>query len=118
MDTSPWVETASIIGTALGAMVLGVVGGRKVPKTAAPGDTTVVAATFSDGRALKSLTDMVSEMRTELRDGREQRHSDSRAERDCMDSLTRALRENTDARHNPGITPDMAVMLARLTDKG
>jgi hypothetical protein len=98
-------------------MVLGVVGGRKTQKPAGEGEATVLAATLSDGRALKQLSEVVGEMRTELRETREQRHSDSRAERDCMDSLTRAMRDNTEARHT-GITPDMAIMLARLQSKG
>ena len=87
---------------------------KRKAEPAPAAETTVLAASMIDGRSMKTLVDQVSELRTEIRDSKELRHADSRAERDALDSLTRAVRENTDARHNPGLTPELAVMLARL----
>ncbi len=120
-EVPTWVQSVGALFGTAGTVAWLTWNERKKKKAAPPvaeGEATVVAASMVDSRSIKSLVDMVAELRAEIRDGKELRHADSRSERDCMESLTRALRENTDARHNPSLTPEMAVMLARLTDKG
>ena len=120
-DVPTWVQSiGALFGTA--GTVAWLTWNERKKKKALPavaeGEATVLSASMVDSRAVKTLVDVVSELKAEIRDSKELRHNDSRSERDCMDSLTRALRENTDARHNPGITPDLAVLLARMGDKG
>ena len=92
---------------------------RKEPETARAGaETQVVAASFMDSRSLRELTDVMSDVRRELQESREQRHQDSLHERDAFDRNTQALHENTLTRRAGGLPPEMLALLGRVGPVG
>lgn len=84
-----------------------------------------VAGSFADGRKIDDLTDAIkgvkevlSERGQEQNNNADQAHRDARALCDGMDSLTRALRENTDVqRRSPAADTSGMEALLRIMDK-
>lgn len=117
-DSLPtWLQHLMGVGAVIGASFGAIFFGKK-GQGQTEGQATVLAGAITDRKALEQMMDALDELKREMRQSREQSHSDSLAERDCIDNLTRALDRATDAHRGGGVSADMLAMLARLDRSG
>ena len=113
-DSIPvWLQQALALGSIAGTAIAAILAGSR-SKSATEGQATVLAGTVTDQRSLRDIMDALDGLKGEMRDGREQAHSDSRAERDIMETLIRALDRNTEAQRMGSTPADMLATIARI----
>lgn len=94
-----------------------VISGKKSAGSVTESQATVLAGSITDSKQVSRIIDAVDAVKDEMREGREQRHRDSVAEREAVESNTRAIRENTDAMRSSGYDPKMLALMLKLRDK-